>query len=478
MIHQAVILAAGNGSRLQRSQGDVPKPLRKVAGLSLIKRAILTAQRAGITEVVVVVGYKGEQIVQALKNDRSIKVRLQFVNNPNYEKSNGVSLLAAQPCISSNFLLMMADHVFDPKAIQKILDSTLNDGEVVLGVDKKLEEIFDLEDVTKVQLQSNRVVAIGKDLSAYNAYDTGAFVCTPAIFDSLKSCLDSAGDVSLSQGILSLAKERRVRGCDLSGYFWQDVDTAEALAQAERVLFKSVKKSTDGFISRHLNRRISIAISRVFLKMGLSANQVTVFVTLVGLLSGYLVASGRYLEVAIGGVLFQLASIMDGCDGEISKLKLSSSKFGEWFDTLSDNLTYLVFLVGVSMGAHRILHGKLEVIEAGLMFVGVGILFFLLMYYLLYYANSGSLTSLQDDLNEEDRRSSRDGVFSWTSKVRFVMKRDFFAFFFMLLCLANQLPLILHISFVGINLSWIVVLAYKKDLFRTDLSKVKVAGPR
>jgi hypothetical protein len=58
------------------------------------------------------------------------------------------------------------------------------------------------------------------------------------------------------------------------------------------------------------------------------------------------------------------------------------------------------------------------------------------------------------------------------------MKRDFFAFFFMLLCFADQLPLILHLSFVGINMTWIVILSYKKDLFRPGISKVKVAGPR
>lgn len=478
MIQQAVILAAGNGSRIQRSSSDVPKPLRKVAGLSLIKRSILTARRAGVREVVVVVGFKGEQIQQALESDKSLGVDLHFVVNPDYKKSNGVSLLAAQPLISGNFLLMMADHIFDPKSIQKIVQAPFRSGEILLGVDKNLGQIFDLDDVTKVQLNGHHVTSIGKELSNYNAFDTGVFVCSPAILDALQQVYNERGDASLSQGVAILAQNRQVRTCDLSDYFWQDVDTPEALRHAEKILFNSVKKSTDGFISRNINRRISIAMTKVFLKIGLSANQVTFLVSVVGLLSGYFVASGRYWEVAVGGVLFQLSSIMDGCDGELSKLKLSSSKMGEWLDTISDNLTYLVFLVGVAMGAHRQLHGKFEVIEAGLMFVGVGILFSLLIYYLLYYANSGTLTALQTDLNEEDRQQGSESVFSWTSKIRFVMKRDFFAFFFMLLCLANQLPLILHLSFLGINLSWIVILAYKKDLFRPGLSKVKVARPR
>jgi CDP-L-myo-inositol myo-inositolphosphotransferase len=478
VIQQAVILAAGNGSRIERFKADVPKPLRKVAGLSLIKRAILTARCAGVREIVVVVGYKGEQIVQALENDPSLGVSLRFVFNPDYEKSNGVSLLAAQPFASGNFLLLMADHVFDPKAIRKIVNAPLGSEEVLLGIDKKLGRIFDLDDVTKVQLDGEHLNCISKDLATYNAFDTGVFVCSPAIFGVLQRAYDESGDVSLSQGVSILAQGRQVRVCDMSDYFWQDVDTPEALRHAEKILFNSVKKNTDGFVSRHFNRRISIALTRVFLKVGLSANQVTFLVTVVGLLSGYFIASGRYVEVAIGGLLFQLASILDGCDGEIAKLKLSSSRFGEWLDTISDNLTYLVFLVGVSMGAHRQLHGRFEVIEAALMFVGVGILFSLLIWYLLYYANSATLTGLQTDLYEEDQQKGSQSVFSWTSKILFLMKRDFFAFFFMLLCLADQLPLILHLSFVGVNLSWIVLLSYKKDLFRPGLSKVKVARSR
>ncbi len=474
MIRQAVILAAGNGSRIKRFSGDIPKPLRQVGGLTLIKRSILTAQLAGIQEIIVVVGYKGEQIIEALSQDHSLGVSIKFVNNPDWQKSNGVSLLAAMPFVRRDFLLLMADHVVDRRAIEKILKAPFKKGEVMLGVDKKIDEIFDLEDVTKVRLQGEKIDDIGKQLADYQAFDTGVFVCTPVVFDTLQEIYQQRGDVSISHAIRVLASSHQALTCDLSEYFWQDVDTPEAIRAAEKVLFKNLVKPTDGFISKKINRRISFAITRLLLKTHLSANAVTGLVTLVGVLSGYFVASGRYWDVVIGGILFQLASILDGCDGEISKLRLTSSKLGAWLDTASDNLTYLVFLVGVSMGAHRQLHGKFEVIEAALMLVGIGMLFSLLVYYLLYYANSGTLVALQKDLNEEDRQQNRQGPFSWTSKIRFMMKRDFFALFFMLLCIADQLPLILHLSFIGVNLSWMVILAYKKDLFRPRLSKVKI----
>lgn len=478
MIQQAIILAAGNGSRIKRFKGDVPKPLRKMAGLTLIKRSLITLQQVGIEEVVVVVGYKGDQIIQALQSDRQLRMKLSFVVNEDYKKSNGLSLLTAQSHVREKFLLLMADHVFDPVAIQKMVKISVKNDEVIVGIDQRLESVFDLDDATKVRLEGGKVADIGKSISAYDACDTGVFACSRALFGALEKVYAEQGDVSLSEGIQILARERRVGSCDLSGLFWQDVDTPEALRHAEGILFKHLGKPTDGWVSRYIDRPISIFLTRGLVRTPVTPNQVTLFTTLVGILSGYFVASGQYRDVALGGILFQLASILDGCDGEISRLKLSATKLGEWLDTASDNFTYLVFLVGVSIGTHRQLHGRFEVLEAVLMLVGVGILFTVLFFYLLHYNQSGSLAALQQDLQEEDKRQNREGFFSWTSKIHFMMRRDFFALLFMVLCLANQLSFVLDLSFVGVHMGWIVILVYKKDLFRPRLSRVKAVAPR
>jgi choline kinase len=138
MIRQAVILAAGNGSRIKRFKGDVPKPLRKVAGLPLIKRSILSAKKAGIRDFIIVVGCQSDKIIQSLERDDELGVNLQFVTNHEYEaKANGVSLLAAKPYVEGKFLLMMADHIFDPQAIEQILKTSFTHREVLLGIDQR-----------------------------------------------------------------------------------------------------------------------------------------------------------------------------------------------------------------------------------------------------------------------------------------------------------------------------------------------------
>ncbi|MBI2335487.1 MAG: NTP transferase domain-containing protein [Deltaproteobacteria bacterium] len=471
MIKQAVILAAGNGSRIQRSRNDVPKPLRRVCGLTLIKRTILNAKRGGITDFIVVVGYKGEQIIHSLSEDRSLGVNLRFVHNADYHKSNGVSLLAAQPYADEQFLLLMADHVFDRLAIEKILNTPFHENKVLLGVDRNLTSIFDAEDATKVKTSGNKIQEISKQLTGYDAFDTGIFICNASLFAVLEKIYREEGDASLSRGVLSLANVGQAGVCDISEYFWQDVDTPEALRHAEKFLFKSLRKPTDGWISRNINRPISLSITHWLVRTNLSANHVTGFVTLIGILSGFFVAMGNYRDVVIGGLLFNLTSILDGCDGEMAKLKLSNSKRGEWLDTLSDNITYLAFFAGVAMGAYRQTESPQIIFESVFMFMGILITLSIMFTYLIRYTNSGSLVTIQKDLSEEEKKDEVKDIWYWLAKIKFVIKRDFFAMFFMTLALFNQLALIIHLTMIAANLSWMVILAYKKEMFKVQLTK-------
>ncbi len=472
MVSQAVILAAGNGSRLKRSQDDVPKPLRKVCGLTLIKRAILNLKLSGISEVLIVVGYKGDEIVESLQNDSSIGVKLQFIYNPDYQKSNGLSLLAAKPYLKNEFLFLMADHIFDRRAIEKILHAPFEEDTCLLGVDYNLNEIFDLEDATKVNVQSGKVASIGKEIKDYNAFDTGIFRTKPAFVELIEKIYQSKGDVSISEGVRALILEQKMGTCDISEFFWQDVDTPQALHYAENFLFKQLRKPTDGWISQNINRRISLNITRFLIRTNLSANHVTGLVTLIGVLSGYFVAKAHYWEVALGGVLFNLASVLDGCDGEVSKLKLSQSKMGEWLDTVGDNLTYLSFFLGVMVGAYRQTHSHWIMLESWMVAFGILMTLLVLFYYLLRHTSSGSLLAVEKEVKRESKKSGGNIFLKNLSKIQFMMKRDFFALFFMTLCLLNQLPLILHLALIGSNLTWIVVLAMKRQALKVNTADV------
>lgn len=247
-VEQALILAAGNGSRLQPALEHVPKPLMSVGGLPLLQRVILGARHAGINEFVIVVGHKGQAVKNYFAQHPIAGVTLQWVDNDEYEKANGISVLKARPELREPFLLLMADHIFEPDTARRLLQQPLVEGEIILAVDRKVGQIFDIEDATKVRLLGDRVTDIGKTLSGYDAVDTGMFLCSLALLDALQASL-VAGDCALSDGVRHLAQQGCVRAFDVRNALWCDVDTPAAVRHAETLLRERLNSTLETMLS-------------------------------------------------------------------------------------------------------------------------------------------------------------------------------------------------------------------------------------
>ena len=123
-IHRAIVLAAGRGSRLV-TEDEPPKPLRLVGGVPLLVRILRTLQAEGIREAVVVIGHRGEEIRQALLREPSLGLELTFVTNAESDKANGVSLVAAGDHVDRECLLTMADHLYSPDLVRRLLSCLL-----------------------------------------------------------------------------------------------------------------------------------------------------------------------------------------------------------------------------------------------------------------------------------------------------------------------------------------------------------------
>ena len=240
MLKHAVILAAGFGSRLAAGGDNTPKPLRRVAGQSLIRRNLGMLKRAGIEEVVVVVGFRGDLIQDALAGDPLLNdINVRFAENRAYDKANGVSVLTAQPHIQgrSPYLLLMADHVFEQTIFDRMARLTPPKEGAILGIDRKINQVFDLDDATKVVTENNRIISIGKMIPEYNAVDVGMFTCSAGLFDALDQARErNHGDCSLSDGVSVLCDRDDMFTHDIGFAFWQDVDTDDTLRHAESVL--------------------------------------------------------------------------------------------------------------------------------------------------------------------------------------------------------------------------------------------------
>jgi choline kinase len=234
MIKQAVILMAGIGSRLQSAQENIPKPLIQIAGRAVFSYMIDALQQAGIETVHVITGYNSEPLLAGLKSLMPAKMTLRPIHNPEWRRQNGVSVLAAKPHLTSPFLLLMGDHLFGPAIVDLLIRES--DANVLnVAVDRKISAIFDLDDAMKVKTKGNWVEAIGKNLDDYDAIDTGAFACPLSFFDYLDRARRD-GDCSLADGVRAMAEAGKVRAIDIGDAWWQDIDTPEMLAAAQKGL--------------------------------------------------------------------------------------------------------------------------------------------------------------------------------------------------------------------------------------------------
>src|SRR3984893_356783 len=233
-VNQCLILAAVNGTRLRPVSAGLPKPLVPFRGKPILEHVILRAHEAGIDNFVIVVGYQSDVIRRSFNNRWIGEVSVTWVENPDYHKNNGISVLRAKDEIHENFLLLMADHIFEPETAKVLMGQPLAHGEVILAVDPKIDRVFDLDDATKVLREGDRIVDIGKEIAHYDALDTGMFLCSPVLFDKLESATRN-GNCSLSDGMRQLARERSLRALEIGEAHWQDVDTPEALAHAENI---------------------------------------------------------------------------------------------------------------------------------------------------------------------------------------------------------------------------------------------------
>jgi phosphatidylglycerophosphate synthase len=123
--------------------------------------------------------------------------------------------------------------------------------------------------------------------------------------------------------------------------------------RAEKHLLRALIKDEEGFMSRHLDRAVSLAVSRRIANTGVTPNQMTYFAVLIGLVGAPFFLSSRPAVQVVGGILFLLHSILDGCDGELARLRFQESRWGGVLDFWGDNVVHVAVFAAMSIGLAR-----------------------------------------------------------------------------------------------------------------------------
>ncbi len=329
---KALIIAAGRGSRFCHATGEEPKPLVRLLGLSLIERVILTAREEGIDKFTVVIGYLGDRIREKLGNGSRYGVEIDYIENREWQKGNGISVLLAKDSLREKFVLLMADHIFDGCILRELMDRDAEHS-VTLAVDKRKP----LPGDTKILERDGKVIDIGKDLEESNCIDTGIFLCTPKIFFYLEETLDE-GRTELADTIASAANTGDVEVFDISEIenydpkmrkniqpWWVDIDTKKDLERAKMTIVESASKNPSDALAYYIHKPIENRLVAMISNYRITPNQLTIIVNILAYTVTALFFLGYLLPASI---LTFVVGIVDGLDGKLARVKLMTSKLG------------------------------------------------------------------------------------------------------------------------------------------------------
>jgi phosphatidylglycerophosphate synthase len=261
---------------------------------------------------------------------------------------------------------------------------------------------------------------------------------------------------TLKEMYASLTEMHSVVSTPVAEDQWQRVNNPEDCEAAERKLDRWLVKPTDGFYAR-LNRRVSIPISRQLIKLPITANMVSIFTLGVGITSAAFFAYGGYWSTLLGAFLCLFASIMDGCDGEVARLKLLESDFGCWLETICDYAFYLFLLVGMTIGRWQSSGTRMYLAYGGLLLFGALASFFAVGWQRRRLAAGRPEQLLKIWQGHAESRPSNPFLY-FGRHAEFIVRRCFFPYALLVFALFNLMSVAFVLSVIGANLVWPIAL--------------------
>jgi phosphatidylglycerophosphate synthase len=274
---------------------DSIAPMTVVLGLPLLRRVVLTAQRAGFSTILV-----------AISDPSSIKQIL-----------DGTPALAVLPSDMS---------------------AHLPSGRIVLLASNVLPTQRSLRWLRDQPLELDRAYVFGNAAACIEPSEFSA--CRSILQDVLRG---HATFEEFACACGTMFEEEQVDGL-------YRLKTTQDRREAEHDLLRGLIKDTEGFMSRHLERRISLAITRRLVSTGMTPNAMTVVSIGIGLLGAPFFLSSQWGYQLIGALLFLAHSILDGCDGELARLRFQESRWGGILDFWGDNVVHVTVFACMGIG--------------------------------------------------------------------------------------------------------------------------------
>ncbi len=334
----AIILAAGKATRMQPYSLEMPKALFELApNLTVLDLTIRWLREEGIRDIVIVTRPSLARFFVERYGD---SVRVVTTDREEGFGNLYSFLTGAEAVDSSEYLVLMSDHIFEPEILRRMLRKG-GSRAFTLSLDRN-PPWDKLEEGLKVVLEDGEVKEVGKDAVPHYGIDTGIFYCTEKAEVIARETIEERGEgATIADALRRAIAYGEVSYVDVTGLIWMDVDTPEELEEARRILplllRRSLIKPGDGPVSRYINRQISTRLS-----VSLFLRGIYVSPNLISLLA--------FSLMGLAAVLIQLSSIVDGMDGEVARLFGTASKFGGLLDAFLDRYSDLMIVAAIGTG--------------------------------------------------------------------------------------------------------------------------------
>jgi len=253
-----------------------------------------------------------------------------------------------RPLVSDLLALEALHQVDDLESLDQVVNHlALSTTEPVLVL--KANHVVD-----QFSLRQLKEKVTGSDLYFIGAEGTGdtdhIFVVSPVHLVPVLHALWSSNGSTLK----TLEPSQRVEGAPGLPYAIAEGKNQTEVSEvklAAALAFQT--KERDGFLARHLDRQVSCLISRKLAHTSVTPNQITLFNTTIGLIGAFFLSRPDYWPQVIGSLLFLSFAVMDGVDGEVSRLRIQDSQFGYYLDMITDNIVNVAIFVGIAFGLYR-----------------------------------------------------------------------------------------------------------------------------
>ena len=235
---KVVIPAAGIGSRLLPSTNECPKCLLKVNGKPILEYQLEALQKKGIRDVILIVGYCKERIIDFLTQEKFGLFNFEIITNDQYATTHSInSLWLAKEKLHDGFIYLNSDLLFHEHLLSKLVDHGCECGIIV-----DRSPTIPNDDMFKVELQDDRIVVLDKSLALENAdgvavgpakFNAGI---APQFLSHLDTLVRSKKHKWVYSAFSEFSKEYYFCAIDSERLFWIEIDDPDDLKIAEKIL--------------------------------------------------------------------------------------------------------------------------------------------------------------------------------------------------------------------------------------------------